>query len=93
MSLGICNKKRNHQLIFHQSFVSKLTQNNRKSVVIHFFAFYRIYSTQEILNINDMIEVIAEILRGPVFLAGETLHCQITFTNKLTNENNSTNHK
>ena len=42
---------------------------------------------------NDMIEVIAEILRGPVFLAGETLHCQITFTNKLTNDNDSTNHK
>ncbi|CAF0880666.1 unnamed protein product [Adineta steineri] len=39
-----------------------------------------------------MIEVIAEILRGPVFIAGETLHCRITFTNKLTEENNSTNH-
>jgi hypothetical protein len=40
-----------------------------------------------------MIEVIAEILRGPVFLAGETLHCQVTFTNKITDENNSTNQK
>ncbi|CAF1536443.1 unnamed protein product, partial [Adineta steineri] len=36
-----------------------------------------------------MIEVIAEILRGPVFIAGETLHCQIKFTNKSTNETNS----
>ena len=36
-----------------------------------------------------MIEVIAEILRGPVFLAGETLSCQITLTNKLSNENDS----
>ena len=33
-----------------------------------------------------MIEVIAQILRGPVFLAGETLHCQITFINKATEE-------
>jgi hypothetical protein len=40
-----------------------------------------------------MIEVIAEILRGPVFLAGETLHCKVTFTNKITDENNSTNQK
>lgn len=40
-------------------------------------------------KLNDMIEVIAEILRGPVFLAGETLHCQITLTNQITNENDS----
>ncbi|CAF2886814.1 unnamed protein product [Rotaria sp. Silwood2] len=40
-----------------------------------------------------MIEVIAEILRGPVFLAGETLHCRITLTNKLSDENDSTNHQ
>lgn len=38
-----------------------------------------------------MIEVIAEILRGPVFLAGETLHCQIIFTNKSTPNNDATN--
>ena len=36
-----------------------------------------------------MIEVSAEILRGPVFLAGETLHCQITFTNTTSQENGS----
>ena len=40
-----------------------------------------------------MIEVIAEILRGPVFLAGETLHCRITFSNKLVDENTPTNEK
>ncbi|CAF3813737.1 unnamed protein product [Rotaria sordida] len=40
-----------------------------------------------------MIEVIAEILRGPVFLAGETLHCRITLTNKLSDENDSTNNQ
>lgn len=34
-----------------------------------------------------MIEVVAEILRGPVFLAGETLHCRITFTNDSTDPN------
>lgn len=38
-----------------------------------------------------MIEVVAEILRGPVFLAGETLHCRITLTNQSTNENSSIN--
>ncbi|CAF1635875.1 unnamed protein product [Rotaria magnacalcarata] len=37
-----------------------------------------------------MIEVVAEILRGPVFLAGETLHCRITLINKSTNENDAT---
>ncbi|CAF0735384.1 unnamed protein product [Didymodactylos carnosus] len=31
-----------------------------------------------------MIEIVADILRGPVFLAGETLHCTIRFTNKTT---------
>ena len=30
---------------------------------------------------DSMIEVSASLVRGPVFLAGETLQCNITFTN------------
>lgn len=30
-----------------------------------------------------MIEVLAKLGRGPVFLAGEVLECVITFTNPL----------
>ncbi|CAI9585792.1 unnamed protein product [Staurois parvus] len=30
-----------------------------------------------------MIEVVAKLVRGPVFLAGEPLECIVTFTNPL----------
>ncbi|MEQ2248855.1 hypothetical protein ILYODFUR_023263 [Ilyodon furcidens] len=31
----------------------------------------------------EMIEVVASMARGPVFLAGELLECLITFTNPM----------
>ncbi|KAK1175116.1 RAB6A-GEF complex partner protein 2 [Acipenser ruthenus] len=36
-----------------------------------------------------MIEVVATLSRGPVFLAGETLECLITFTNPLSHRSTS----
>ena len=57
-----------HQLILYQSQMSKLTQHKKHR-------HPSLFITEK--NINEMIEVIAEILRGPVFIAGETLHCQI----------------
>ncbi|XP_039607929.1 RAB6A-GEF complex partner protein 2 [Polypterus senegalus] len=36
-----------------------------------------------------MIEVVASLSRGPVFLAGETLECLITFTNPLSHRSTS----
>lgn len=33
--------------------------------------------------VQAMIEVLAKLGRGPVFLAGEVLECVITFTNPL----------
>jgi hypothetical protein len=94
MAFEFNNKIVNDQLILNQSGVSNLTQIIEKASSSFFlFFFYRIYSTQLEARINDMIEVIAEILRGPVFLAGETLHCQITFTNKFLDENDPTNSK
>ena len=76
------------QLMKDQSTLSSLTQSSstvrsfvrsRSSVDRHRH-FYLPFS------LNDMIEVNAEILRGPVFIAGETLHCQVTFTNRATTE-------
>lgn len=32
---------------------------------------------------SQMIEVVASMARGPVFLAGEVLECLITFTNPM----------
>ena len=60
------------------SNICSRSERNRKHLVL--YRRRRNDSTKS--TSNDMIEVVAEILRGPVFLAGEKLHCQITFTNK-----------
>lgn len=44
------------------------------------------YSYSSYFFFDAMIEIKAEILRGPVFIAGEKIHCQITFTNRNTQD-------